>query len=85
LAGILISGIVSTIVHLEMVSTVNAMLSKEQQFEGSGWYLLKTQRLHHEYRMRFPAGNLLHKWRIAVATGLVSLLFCAWSLGFFSR
>jgi hypothetical protein len=85
LAGTSISGIVSTMVHLEVVSMVNAMLSKEQQFEGLGWYLPKIQRLHREYRMLFPGGNLLRKWRIAVAAGLVSLLICAWSLDFFSR
>jgi hypothetical protein len=83
LVGVSISGIRSTIVHLEMVSRVNAMLPKERQFAELGWHLPKTQRLHREYRALFPGGDLLRKWRTTVATGLLSLLICAWSLGFF--
>lgn len=83
LVGVSVSGIVSTIVHLEMVRRVNAMLPKERQSAELGWYLPETQRLHREYRTLFPGGDLLHKWRIMVATGLVSLLICAWSLGLF--
>jgi hypothetical protein len=84
LAGILVSGIVSTIFHFEMVSRVNAILPKEQQVAELGWYLPKALRLHREYRLHFPGGRLLLKWQVAVAAGLVSLLICAWSLGFFS-
>ena len=83
LVGVSVSGIVSTVVHLDMVGRVNAVLPKERQFAELGWYLPKTQRLHSEYRALFPGGNLLRKWRIAVATAFVSLLICAWSFGFF--
>ena len=84
LVGLLISAIVSTIAHFEMVSRVNPILPKERQFAGLGWYLPKTLRLHREYRTLSPGRELLIKWRIAVATGLVSVLISAWSLGFFS-
>jgi hypothetical protein len=83
LVGGSISGIVSTNMHIEMVSKVNTMLPRERQFAEFGWYLPKTQRLHREYRALFPEGDLLRKWRITVAAGLVSLLICVWSLAFF--
>jgi hypothetical protein len=83
LVGGSISGIVSTTVHVDMVGRVNALLPKERQFAELGWYLPKAQRLRSEYRALFPGGDLLRKWRVAVATAFVSLLICAWSLGFF--
>jgi hypothetical protein len=77
LAGTSISGIVSTVVHFEMVSMVNAMLSKEQQFEGLGWYLPKIQRLHRAVL------NALSRWKPLTQVAhcgrrwAVSLLICA--------
>jgi hypothetical protein len=84
-SGVYSSAHHSTIVHSELVSKVNDSLPKERQFAELVWYLPKTLRLHSEYRMLFPGEELLLKWRIAVAIGLVSLVICAWSLGFFSH
>ncbi|MGB6132973.1 MAG: hypothetical protein WBG54_14430 [Acidobacteriaceae bacterium] len=83
LVGGSISGIASTVVHLQMVGKVNSILPKERQFAELGWYLPKTHRLHSEYQSLFPAGNLLRRWRIAVVAAVGSLLVCAWGFGFF--
>jgi|HubBroStandDraft_5_1064220.scaffolds.fasta_scaffold1485840_1 hypothetical protein len=83
LVGGSIFGIASTVVHLEMVGKVNAILPRERQFAELGWYWQKSERMHREYRMLFPDGDLLRKWRVMVAAAVVSLLICAWSLGLF--
>jgi hypothetical protein len=83
LAGGSVSAIISAVVHLEMLGTVNASLPAERQFAEAWWHAGKTQRLHREYRTLFPGGGLVRKWWIAVASALFSMLICAWSLGFF--
>ena len=75
----------SAMVHLEMIGAVNASLPPERQFAAVGWHLARTLSLQREYRALFPGAKLLRKWRIAVTVAFVSLLVCAWSLGFFGR
>jgi hypothetical protein len=58
---------------------------KDAHFSPLGWYLLKTLRLHRQYRRLFPDGRLFLQLRLLMALMFGSLMGCAWALGFFGR
>jgi hypothetical protein len=83
MVGVSVCALISALVNSEMVDQVNGRLPKHMQFSPLGWYLLKTLRLHREYRRLFPDGHLLLQLRLLIAFMFGSLMVCAWTLGFF--
>ena len=84
LAGAAVCGLLSTTASFKMVKQVNERLAKEDQFAELGWYLLKTVRLHRQYKRLCPSGRLSR--HVLALGGLMffCLLICACSFGFFS-
>lgn len=78
-----ICGMIATFANLEMVDRVNASLPKTDQFDALGWYFLKTQRLHREYKRLYPAERLLLKRRVLMTLMIVCLFIAVWGFEFF--
>ena len=84
LAGVATCGVITTLLNQQLVQMVNEKLPGGERFSPIGWYLLKTRRLHREYRIHFPNGNLILQERIFGVLMFVCLVVCARAVGFFS-
>ena len=81
-AGVAACGVTSSVVLVNMLTQVNDALLKS--FSSKAWVgISRIQSLHREYQRLFPAGPLLWQSRIFLAMTLLSLLVCAWAVGFF--
>ena len=83
LACAAVCGMIGTFAAFEMMDKVNDKLPREQQFDPSGWYPPKYQRLQSEYRRLYPDGPLLVKARVVMVLLFTCLLVAAWGFGLF--
>lgn len=76
-------GVLSALYNSEMLEKVSGKVPNGRSFSPLGWHFPKTLQLHREYGRLYPSGPLLRKVRVAIFLGAVSLVVCAWTLGFF--
>ena len=75
-------GIAGTATGFAIVDAVNAKLLPQERFDPLGWWLLKTLRLHGEYRRLYPSGGLLRRQGQLLLAFLGCLLLIGVLLGF---
>jgi hypothetical protein len=82
LAGMVVCGLTSALINIEMMAQVNAKLPEDRRFSPLGWYAPKTMRLFHEYMRLYPNGKLHLSFLgvIAIAFSCLICIACAIAL-----
>ena len=82
LAGLMVCGLASALVSIELVGEVNKELPADEQFLEAFWYLGKLGRVTHQHARLFPNSNLRVILRVLHLTGagcwvrLALTIFC---------
>lgn len=85
LVVVIVCGVTSNLVLVEMVDEVNEKLPEKERFLEAFWYPGKVRRLFSHHIQLVPHSKLRTAWKILVAAMTVCLLSIACMLGFFSR
>jgi hypothetical protein len=70
-------GLYGSILNIQMVNKLNAILPVDQQFAQLGWWPDKYARFNEQYRRAFPSDRLMWKRRVAMGIGVASFAFAA--------